>query len=79
MIIDVTMIYHDSKGMQHLLNNFRAMVENYSDCINYDSIKPFIQDKSLHGIIINNDTNRIVQYCGYSFEHGLYTIVLQEV
>jgi len=76
MIIDVTMIYHDSKGMQHLLNNFRAMVENYSDCINYDSIKPFIKDESLHGIIINNDNNRIVQCCGYSFENGLYSIVL---
>lgn len=76
MIIDVTMIYHDSKGMQHLLNNFRAMVENYSDCINYDSIKPFIKDESLHGIIINNDNNKIVQCCGYSFENGLYSIVL---
>lgn len=76
MVIDVTMIYHDSKGMQHLLNNFRAMVENYSDCINYDSIKPFIKDESLHGIIINNDNNKIVQCCGYSFENGLYSIVL---
>lgn len=76
MIIDVTMIYYDSNNIQHLLNNFRAMVENYSNCINYDSIKPFIQDESLHGIIINNDNNKIVQCCGYSFENGLYTIVL---
>ena len=59
MIIDVTMIYYDSNNIQHLLNNFRAMVENYSNCINYDSIKPFIQDESLHGIIINNDNNKI--------------------
>lgn len=76
MIIDITMIHYDSKCIQHLSNNFRAMVENYSDCINYDSIKPFIQDKSLHGIIINNDNNKIVQCCGYSFENGLYSIVL---
>ena len=45
MIIDITIIYYDSKGIQHVSNNFRAMVENYSDCINYDSIKPFIKDK----------------------------------
>lgn len=76
MIIDVTIIYYNSKGIQHLSNNFRAMVENYSDCINYDSIEPFIKDDSLHGIIINNDDNRIVQCCGYSFENGLYSIVL---
>lgn len=76
MIIDVTMIHYDSKGIQHSSNNFRAMVENYSDCINYDSIKPFIKDESLHGIIINNDNNKIVQCCGYSFENGLYSIVL---
>ena len=76
MIINITMIHYDSKGIQHLSNNFRAMVENYSDCINYDSIKPFIKDKSLHGIIINNDNNKIVQCCGYSFENGLYSIVL---
>ena len=76
MVIDVTTIYYDSKGIQHLSNNFRAMVENYSNCINYDLIKPFIQDESLHGIIINNDSNTIVQYCGYSLEHGLYSMVL---
>lgn len=76
MIIDVTTIYYDSKGVQHLLDNFRAMVENYNDCINYDSIKPFIHDESLHGIIINNDNNKIVQCCGYSLKHGLYSMVL---
>lgn len=74
MVINVTAIYYDSKGMQHLLDNFRTMVENYNDCINYDSIKPFIKDGSLHGIIINN--NKIVQCNGYSFENGLYSMIL---
>ena len=76
MIIDVTIIYYDSNNIQHTLNNFRAMVENYNDCINYDVIKPFIKDESLHGIIINNDNNKIVQCCGYSFENGLYSMIL---
>lgn len=76
MIINVTIIYYDSTGVQHLLNNFPAMVEQYEYCINYDSIKPFINDGSLNGIIVNNDNNKIVQCCGYSFENGLYSIVL---
>lgn len=76
MIVNITIIYYDLKGKQHLLNSFPAMVEKYSYCINYDSIKPFIKDKSLNGIIINNDNNKIIQCCGYSFDNGLYSIVL---
>lgn len=76
MIINVTMIYYDLSGMQHVLYNCPAMVEKYSYCVNYDIIKPFIEDGSLNGIVVNNDDDKIIQCCGYSFDNGLYSMIL---
>ena len=71
MIIKVTTIYYDSHGAQHtrLTNEPMFSDEAAEGVRNWSKVK---SKKYLDSIIINEDTNRIIQTTGFSPVRGLF-------
>lgn len=68
-IISLREIYYDSTGIQHTKTTEKHIFASEVNANNWSSVK---DKKHLNNIVIDVDSNIVIQAGGFSYERGLF-------
>ena len=74
MIIACTFLHYDSNNIQHSYSN-KITFNNLRAILDKNTIDMLTNIDGLTNIAINTNNNKLVQYCYYTFNTGLCSVL----